>query len=279
MAHLLEKDRQSNLRVRALSALVLGPLVLVVVYLGGWPFRVMVLLVALLALREWVRMVVPGGLERTFFVACAATVLLVALHLLVGPVAALSVTMAATLAAGLVVGSGDGAVCTRDRWWSVFCIPYVGLSCVSLIWLRDIPQLGGALICFLLLSVWANDTGAFVVGRVLGGPRLAPSISPAKTWAGFWGGIAVAGLVLGGLATGLRTPSPLIAALVAMLLAVMSNCGDLFESAVKRRYKVKDSGSIIPGHGGVLDRIDGLLAAAPVLALFQWLVGAGLGWW
>ncbi len=279
MAHRLEKDRKSNLRARALSALVLGPLVLGVVYLGGWPFRAMVVVAALLALREWVRMIVPGVLDRTFFVSCAAIILVVTLHLLIGPATALSAAMVATLVAGLVAGTGATAVRPKDRWWSAFCIPYIGLSCVALIWLRDAPQIGTALICFLLLSVWANDTGAFVVGRAIGGPRLAPSISPAKTWAGFWGGLATAALALAGVAIGYGAHSPLIAALLATLLAVMSNCGDLFESAVKRRYNVKDSGGIIPGHGGLLDRIDGLLAAAPVLALFHWLVGAKLGWW
>ena len=180
-------------------------------------------------------------------------------------------------------GLAPAALCARvrgsDRWWSAFGIPYIGVSCVALIWLRDDGGAGMTLIYFLLLSVWANDTGAFVVGRAIGGPRLAPSISPAKTWAGFWGGIVIAGAALGGVALTAGAHSPLVASALAAMLAVMSNVGDLFESAVKRRYKVKDSGGIIPGHGGVLDRIDGLLAAAPVLALFHWLIGAQLGWW
>ena len=281
MAHRLEKDRLRNLRDRALSALVLGPLVLGVVWLGSWAYKGMIVLAALLAAREWVRMVVPGPLGRSFLVSAGAILLVVALSLTIGPATALSVAMTLTLVAGLVLGggAGDSRVRYRDRWWAAFGIPYVGIACVALIWLRNDGDVGMMLIYFLLLSVWANDTGAFVVGRAIGGPRLAPTISPAKTWAGFWGGIAIAALTLGGVALAMGARSPLTAALLAALLAVMSNVGDLFESAVKRRYKVKDSGGIIPGHGGLLDRIDGLLAAAPVLALFQWAVGAWLAWW
>ena len=279
MAHRLEKDRLSNLRDRALSALVLGPLVLGVVWLGGWAFKAMIIVAALLAAREWVRMIAPGPLGRSFVVSFTAILLVVALDLLVGPATALSAAMALTLAAGLAPAALCARVRGSDRWWSAFGIPYIGVSCVALIWLRDDGGAGMTLIYFLLLSVWANDTGAFVVGRAIGGPRLAPSISPAKTWAGFWGGIVIAGAALGGVALTAGAHSPLVASALAAMLAVMSNVGDLFESAVKRRYKVKDSGGIIPGHGGVLDRIDGLLAAAPVLALFHWLIGAQLGWW
>lgn len=279
MAHRLEKDRLSNLRDRALSALVLGPLVLGVVWLGGWAYKALIIAAALLAAREWVRMIAPGPLGRSFLVSFGAILLVVTLNLVVGPATALSVAMVLTLVAGLVPGAGCARVRGTDRWWAAFGIPYIGVSCVALIWLRDDALAGVVLIYFLLLSVWANDTGAFVVGRAIGGPRLAPSISPAKTWAGFWGGIALAALALGGVALALGAHMPLVAAALAAGLAVMSNVGDLFESAVKRRYNVKDSGGIIPGHGGLLDRIDGLLAAAPVLALFHWLIGSQLGWW
>ena len=277
MAHRLEKDKLSNLRIRALSALVLGPLVLGIVWLGGWPFRALILAGALLAVREWVRMIAPGPLGRSFVTSSLAVALVVALDMAVGPATALSAAMALTLLVGLVPAVGSARVQARDRWWSASGIPYVGASCVAMIWLRNDPGAGMALIYFLLLSVWANDTGAFVVGRMIGGPRLAPTISPAKTWAGFWGGIVIAGLVLGGVALAAGARLPLTAGLLAALLGAASNIGDLFESAVKRRYNVKDSGGIIPGHGGVLDRIDGLLAAAPILALFHWLIGAGLG--
>ena len=279
MAHRLEKDKLRNLRERALSALVLGPLVLGVVWLDGWTFKAMIVAAALLAVREWVRMIVPGPLGRSLVVSLLAVLTVVVLDLLIGPATALSGAMVFTLALGLVPGAGSGRVRVSERWWFAFGVPYVGMSCVALIWLRSNDQAGMALIYFLLLSVWANDTGAFVIGRMIGGPRLAPTISPAKTWAGFWGGLASSGLALGGVAVALDAHSPLVAAVLAVVLAVMSNIGDLFESAVKRRYNVKDSGGIIPGHGGVLDRIDGLLAAAPVLALFHWLIGAKLAWW
>ena len=276
-----ELGRLNNLRKRALSALVLGPLVLGVVYVGGWLFHAAVVVTAVLAVREWVRMIAPGPLGRSFALSCAALGGVIVLNLLAGPLPALGAALVLALVFWLVPGLGSERVRGSDRLVAAFGIPYVGVSCVALIWLRDDPHAGLLQIVFLLLTVWANDIGAFAVGKIIGGPRLAPAISPAKTWAGFVGGVAASALVGGAvtLAWGGSGHAPWIAAGLGALLAVVGQGGDLFESAVKRRYKVKDSGGLIPGHGGLLDRIDGLLAAAPVLALVQAAIGPAAAWW
>ncbi len=129
----------------------------------------------------------------------------------------------------------------------------------------------------MLLVVWASDIGAYVAGRAFGGRRLAPAISPGKTWSGAAGGLlaaALAGLALG--ASGGRLGG---AVLVAVVLGIASQAGDLLESAIKRGFGVKDSGSLIPGHGGLFDRLDGLLAAAPVAAVLAMLAGRGVVFW
>jgi phosphatidate cytidylyltransferase len=134
-------------------------------------------------------------------------------------------------------------------------------------------------VLFLLLVVWAGDIGAYLVGRWIGGPRLAPSISPGKTWSGAAGGLVAA--VAAGLAAAhvLSDSASWRAVVVAAVLGVVAQSGDLLESFVKRRLEVKDSGSLIPGHGGLFDRLDGVLAAAPVAALLALTQGRGVVLW
>src|SRR3546814_641959 len=160
-----------------------------------------------------------------------------------------------------------------------FGIPYVGFAAVALLWLRQQPVFGLELVLWLSISVWATDIGGYVAGRTIGGAKLAPRISPNKTWAGFFGAVVGAGVFGGLVALVFRAEMPLLAAVLAGILAVVAQLGDLFESAIKRKFGAKDSGRLIPGHGGMLDRIDGLIAAAPVLALFHSTLGGMVGWW
>ena len=206
--------------VRVVSAAVLIPIVLAVVWIGGWPFVVLCLAVALLMAREWLRLT-GAGLGR-----------------------------AGLLLAGIV---------------------YIGVPVAALIWLRGLTPYGRDLVLALFAVVWATDTGAFFVGRILGGPKLAPRISPNKTWSGAIGGLAagvLAAIAVDILSGWLNLGSAIA---LALLVAVVAEVGDLVESMLKRRFKVKDAGALIPGHGGALDRLDSMLLAAPALALVMLL--------
>jgi phosphatidate cytidylyltransferase len=161
-----------------------------------------------------------------------------------------------------------------------FGVPYIGLAAVTLPWLRADPVAGFANTLFMLAVVWGSDIGAYLCGRLLGGPKLAPAISPGKTWSGALGGLgcaALVGLVAAACLSSEFSPSHAIGAGIAF--GIISQMGDLFESALKRHFGVKDSGRIIPGHGGLLDRVDALLVVAPAAALLAFTVGRGVVLW
>ena len=156
---------------------------------------------------------------------------------------------------------------------------YAALAAASLIWLRGRPIAGWDDVLFLLLVVWSTDIGAYLVGRRFGGPKLAPSISPGKTWSGAAGGLA-SGMLIGLLiASFALEPSPAGGVIAGGVVSLVAQLGDLMESALKRWLSVKDSGRTIPGHGGLFDRLDGILAAAPFAALFALAVQGGMPLW
>jgi phosphatidate cytidylyltransferase len=155
---------------------------------------------------------------------------------------------------------------------------YVLAALVSLLWLRHQPVLGRETAIWIVLCIWATDIGAYMTGRLAGGAKLAPRISPGKTWSGLVGGMAWAAVASAavGYFFGLGRTIPL--AVIGALLAVVGQTGDLLESAAKRKAGVKDSGALIPGHGGLLDRVDGLIAALVVVALLRLFVGDSWPW-
>ncbi len=156
---------------------------------------------------------------------------------------------------------------------------YIACGGAALLWLRSDEVAGLSNVLFLLLLVWATDIGAYIAGRAIGGPKLAPAISPGKTWSGAAGGL-LAALVVATLESAVEGMRPgWSGLLVATVLSVASQCGDLAESAAKRYFGVKDSGSSIPGHGGLFDRLDGVLAAAPLAALLALAIGRGGDLW
>jgi phosphatidate cytidylyltransferase len=264
--------KASDLKARVLSALVLAPVVLGAVWLGGWVFRALIVLGAVIAISEWINLVPSARRLPARVISVCGVLGALSAQLLVGPLAGLGV---AVLFAGLTALGGGGT----DRKLLGFGVVYVAAGIAGLMWLRDLPGDGLALFLFAMLAVWATDIGAYAAGRTIGGPKLAPRVSPKKTWAGLIGGMVSAALVgwLVALVAGAAMPG--LALLVGALSAVVGQIGDLFESAIKRRYNVKDSGQLIPGHGGILDRIDGLLVAAPVLAVFHATLGTALSWW
>ncbi len=272
----MKPSRAGDLKTRVISALILGPPVLAAVWIGGWVFKVLVILAAVLAAREWVRLVEPNRGRMPLALALVGVCGVVGLAVLFGASASL---WAAIALFGLLflAARGNGL---PHCWLIAASVPYIGVACVSLIWIRLQPGQDGLwLLLFLLLAIWATDIGAYAAGRTIGGPKLAPRISPKKTWAGLVGGMVFAALVGYGIALYAGAASPGIAALVAALLAVAGQAGDLFESYMKRRSDVKDSGGLIPGHGGLLDRIDGLIVAAPLFALLHATLGKTIAWW
>ncbi|MBP2298577.1 phosphatidate cytidylyltransferase [Azospirillum picis] len=265
-------SKAGDLKVRVLSALVMAPVVLGAVWIGGWIFHALIAFGAVVAVSEWTS-IVPSA--RRLPARLMATVgILVALmaQIAAGPAAAIGVAAAFAVLTGIVGGG-------TERGLLGFGVLYVAVGLSGLMWLRDLPGSGLSLFLYVLFTIWATDIGAYAAGRSIGGPKLAPRISPKKTWAGLIGGMVGAALFGWAVAVLAGAGRPDVALLVGAALAVVGQAGDLFESAIKRRYNVKDSGQLIPGHGGILDRIDGLLAAAPVLALFHAAAGSVLSWW
>jgi phosphatidate cytidylyltransferase len=262
--------RWGDLPKRAVSAAVLAPLALICLWLGdGW-WSGLLMAAALGMAVEWVQLC--GGRLAS---PAGAAVLLVILGCCVAALLGWAAAALGVIAGGflLVWLAGSGASLAAG-------VPYLGLPLVALTWLRGDGAAGRDSILFLLLVVWASDIGAYAVGRLVGGPKLAPRVSPSKTWAGAAGGLA-AGMAVGtaaALALDGGSASPRILA-VAGGIAVVAQLGDLAESALKRHYGVKDSGRLIPGHGGLLDRLDGVLAAAPVAGLLAVLLGRGVVLW
>jgi phosphatidate cytidylyltransferase len=268
-------EGRSAFRLRVLSALALVPIALGIVVAGGWVYTAFVGLLTVLMALEWRHLSemrfgreygrLAGGLALG--VGLAATIL-----------TALGRPREAV--ACIVLGIVLPALLARTRaaasLWASIGIALVALPAVALVWLRSIPDLGLDLLLWLLIVVWTTDTAAYAVGRRVGGPRLAPSISPGKTWAGLGGGVIGASLASVIAAWALGSERLVHAAGLGAVFAIVAQVGDLAESALKRRAGVKDSGSLIPGHGGVLDRVDGLLLTAPALAV---LVGSKAWLW
>jgi len=170
-------------------------------------------------------------------------------------------------------------VCGRSAPWIGGGLLYIGAPALALLWLYDSSVDGPKIVGWIVLVVVATDIGAYVFGKAIGGPKLAPRISPAKTWAGLVGGSACAGLAGGLYGNGLAIVELLPAMLASLLLGVVSQIGDLIESQIKRHFRVKDFGGVIPGHGGVLDRVDGLILAVTTMAVLAAIFGSDFLQW
>jgi phosphatidate cytidylyltransferase len=271
-------ERDPALRLRVASAAVLAPLILALIALGGWAFALLLAAALVLMADEWraLTKIRLGGDVGAIIAAMVAFGV---------PLAALVAAARGVPQNGLALLAVGAPLAAMLAWWwrlpplwIGLGVVYLGLPLIALVWLRS-TEPGLVVILWLFAVVWSADIGAYFVGRRLGGPRLAPRISPGKTWSGFLGSILIAALT--GLIVALATDAarPVAAATMGAGLAVIAQAGDLAESALKRRAGVKDTSSLIPGHGGLLDRVDGLLFAAPALALAGLLLAPGAWPW
>lgn len=270
MGQQVDRSDLSSLQLRIISAVILAPVAIAALVLGGRFFFGFVLAIALVMCWEWSKTCLAPLYSMASILTFAAVLLALIVSLKLIPVFSF-----------IVLGLGSLLVLIvrllRKQTWRLgaFGPFYIGLPCLSLLWMRNIENVGFSLTMSLFLVVWATDIGAYFSGKIIGGAKIAPSISPNKTWAGLIGGATAASLTAVAANYWLiQLDLPMILlALLGALMAVLAQVGDFFESGWKRLFHIKDASNIIPGHGGVLDRMDGVLFVAPVLffALFMLL--------
>jgi len=255
----------SDFALRLASGVAMGVVAAVCTLSGALPFAVLVVVVTMLLSWEWGRLV--HGREAD---------LVIAVHVV-------AAGLAAVLAAAGFVGLGlltlpIGAILAMllslgaNSLFSGLGVFYAGLPAVALIWLRSDRDLGLTAVAFLIVVVIVSDTAGFLAGRLLGGPRLWPPVSPNKTWAGFIGALVASSIAGALFSLAVAHGSAVRLATAGALLSIVAQAGDLAESAIKRRFGAKDASNLIPGHGGVMDRVDGLVAAATAVGLASFVI-------
>lgn len=258
----------TELGARVVSAAVLAAVALVATYLGGWLFALLWLTAGIVVLAEWIAMARLEPRRRLHAILGAGLFILAVARMTTFSFGAALAVFGVVTALTLVFGAT-----TRDRLWGAAA--FMGAAILVLVpsAVRDHPALGIVGVLWMFAVVWTTDIAAYFTGRRFGGPKLWPQVSPKKTWSGFVGGLA--GGTLAGVAVpwaavrwGWTPPLGLAAlALISALASIVGQGGDLAESALKRHFGVKDSGTLIPGHGGVMDRLDGFWAVAAFVGL------------
>jgi phosphatidate cytidylyltransferase len=265
-----------NLVIRVIVALVLAPVAIAIAFAGGWLWAALVTLATIGLYVEWLGIVGAGG--ETGVVASGVVALAIAgLGLALGRIDESLIALALGLAVVALLSP-------ERRRWTMAGFLYAAAAEIASVLVRLDQAFGFIALILILLVVWVTDIGGYFAGRGIGGPKLWPRVSPKKTWAGAIGGFVASLVISGGFAAfGFGKTGPVL--LLGAILSIASQLGDLFESAVKRRFGVKDSSHIIPGHGGLLDRLDGYVAAVVVATIFGLLrggvdgVGRGLMVW
>jgi phosphatidate cytidylyltransferase len=250
----------SDLPLRVVSALVMIPLAIGTAYLGGLPFAIFWSLAAIGILWEWGSLVAGAERSRVVLGGEAAVVIALALVAFARSPEAVGVLVLGAIAVAMIAPP-------ERRGWAAAGVPYAGAVGVAAIVLRADGEDGWVAMIFLFAIVWTTDIAAYFVGRLVGGPKLMPRVSPKKTWSGALGGLLAAVLAALAVAATADLPSLVPVGLLAVALSVLAQGGDLFESFVKRRFQAKDSSHLIPGHGGLMDRLDGFVCAATAAAL------------
>jgi phosphatidate cytidylyltransferase len=255
-----------DLSLRICSALVLVPLAVGSAYLGGWPFVIFWSLAAIGIFWEWTSLV--AGAERRSALMVGGSALVLALVLAGGgrPLEAIIVVAMGVIGIAVIAPA-------HYRGWAAGGLPYAGATGIAPIVLRSDNNDGFVAMMFLFAIVWATDSVAYFLGRLIGGRKLAPRISPKKTWSGAISGLLAAVLAGVAVAKFAGVAGLLAVGCIAAILSAFAQAGDLFESLLKRRFGAKDSGHLIPGHGGLMDRLDGFIVAAAVAALIGILRG------
>ena len=245
-----------ELRLRIQSGIVMAIGVLLATWLGGFAFRLLAVAISLLVFYEWSTMTrlkdeSPAGFAFGWFAQ-----FILAITILLG-----FMETAAALLLAFVLLSVVFTSTRKLTWWLAGGTVYAGLTGLSLSAIRGSETGGLKAMLVIFAVVWGTDILAYFVGRAIGGPKLAPAISPGKTWSGAIGG-TVAAIIFGSMAVMVAGGSVGVGLIILLLvLSAFSQIGDLFESYIKRRFGVKDSSKLIPGHGGVMDRVDGLVFA------------------
>ncbi|ATU91618.1 phosphatidate cytidylyltransferase [Phyllobacterium zundukense] len=249
----------SNLQKRILSAIVLIAIAIALTWIGGFAFGILASAIGLSVSYEWQLITAARSTPLTRGLAWASLILVLGVLLLTQHVLLMIGLLFAGAALVAVLGGRESG------YWPAFGLIYSGFPSIALTLLRGDTGDGFAAILFLFAVVWATDIFAYFNGRALGGPKLAPRFSPNKTWSGALGG-AAAGVAAGVIFAAFIAPAGGVPIpMIALLLSIIAQIGDLGESWVKRKFGVKDSSHLIPGHGGVMDRVDGLVAAAALL--------------
>ena len=260
---------RSGTGARIATALVLIPLALIAVWIGGPLYSGVVAAMTIFLIFEWTRLVRGAELQRGFYALSLTAIVAVFL----GAGGHVWSALGAVAIGGILATFFEWPKRSPDSWPAIGAAYLIGPA-VAALWLRAMPERGLALTLLVFVVVWGADSGAYAAGKTLGGPKLIPKVSPNKTWSGAIGGLLTGGL-LGGLVGVFADLGGFFAWFgVGLALALASIVGDIAESQLKRSYGVKDSGSAFPGHGGVLDRLDGFLFAVVALAVLV-LLGVG----